>query len=407
LTYGRRNLRLEFSGGGGAKPLYLNTVEHRELVEEVIRFYRACEGKRQGDIDWEELRIIVGDDRLYKAFRKVMAHFYRASQPRKPPADLKLLRLKIFQFVNTRFGGYVPQEKRKEALEEIEKELKLGVDIDEVLWSDDVNELVLNRVAEPSVEGVVKVFNFETIDTVCVNSSKLVLEVGRSEKVLSSIVRAVGMFSKLYGLVYDMRYSGGVLRISVEGPRSLFRRPTAYGSRLSLLILKLLDLLYTARYWRVKALMHVGKRVIEVELLSHRLKPLIGIGKHVEVKQVFDSSIEEYIFRVLKSMGVDIRREEEPIALGQLVYLPDFKIYRNGKVFYVEVAGYWRKEYAEKKAYKLYEISKLLNNLIVIVDKKLEPFFKKLHIPILYYTLVYGKPVLPYRKILDIMDSKE
>jgi len=406
LTYGRKNLRLEFSGGS-AKPLYLSVAEHGELVEEVIRFYRACEGKRQGDVDWEELRIVVGDDRLYKAFKKVMSHFYRASQPRKPPADLKLLRLKVFQFVNTRFGGYVPQEKRREALEEIEKELKLGVNIDEVLWSDDVDELVLSKVAEPSVEKVVKVFNFETVDTVCVNSSKLIIEVGKSEKVLSSIVRAVGRFSKLYGLVYDMRYSGSVLRIGVEGPRSLFRRPTAYGSRLSLLILKLLSLLYTARYWCVKALMHVGKRVVEVELLSHKLKPLIDVEKHVEVKQVFDSSIEEYIFRVLKSMGVDIRREEEPIALGQLVYLPDFKIYRNGKVFYVEIAGYWRKEYAEKKAYKLHEISKLLNNLIVIADEKLEPFFKKLRIPTLYYTLVYGKPVLPYKKVLDIIDSRE
>jgi len=406
LTYGRRNLRLVFSGGK-AKPVYLDPVEHRGLVEEVIGFYRACEGKRIGDVDWEELRIVVGDDRLYKAFRKVMSHFYRALQPKKPPVDPMLLRLKVFQLVNTRFGGYVPQERRGEALEEIARELRLSVDVEEALWSDDVNELVLSKVAEPSVEEVVKVFNFETIDTVCVNSSQVVIEVGRSEKVLSSVVRGVGRFSKLYGLVYDMRYTGGVLRISVEGPRSLFRKPTAYGSRLSLLISKLLNMLYTAKYWRVEALMHSSRRVVEVELLSHRLKPLVDVERHANVKHVFDSSIEESVFRVLKSMGVDVRREEEPIALGELVYLPDFKVYRNGRVFYIEVAGYWRKEYAERKAYKLSEISKVLSNLIVIADEKLQPFFKKLRIPIIYYTMVYGKPVLPYKKVLDIMDSRE
>jgi predicted nuclease of restriction endonuclease-like RecB superfamily len=153
--------------------------------------------------------------------------------------------------------------------------------------------------------------------------------------------------------------------------------------------------------------MHSSRRVIEVELLSHRLRPLVDVERHVDAKHVFDSSIEESVFRVLKSMGVDVRREEEPIALGELVYLPDFKVYRNGRVFYIEVAGYWRKEYAEKKAYKLSEISKVLSNLIVIADEKLQPFFKKLRIPIIYYTMVYGKPVLPYKKILDIIDSRE
>jgi predicted nuclease of restriction endonuclease-like RecB superfamily len=406
LTYGRKNLKLEFRSGK-AKPFYLDPEGDRELIGNVIEFYRANEGKKLGDIDWEELRIVVGDDKLYKAFRKVMSYFYKAQQPKNPPIDPKILRLKVFQFVNTYFGGYITQEKRDEFLEKIRKELKLDIDIDEILWSDDINEQILTKVIEPSVEKVVKIFNFETIDTVCVNSSRITIDIAKNEKNLGNIVKIVGRFSKLYGLVYDMRYHGNILRIIVEGPRSLFRRPTAYGSRLSLLISKILGMLYLSRYWSIEASMHTSKKVLEIELLSYRFKPLIDTDRQVYVKQIFDSSIEESIYRVLKSLGIDVRREEEPIALGSLVYLPDFKIYKDGREFYIEVAGYWRKEYAEKKAYKLYEISKILKNLIVIADEKLEPYFKKLRIPIIYYTLVYGKPVLPYKKILDIINNKE
>jgi predicted nuclease of restriction endonuclease-like RecB superfamily len=406
LTYGRKNLKLLYIHGK-IYPFYLDIEKHRDLINDVIRFYLDNEGKRFSDIDWDELRIIIGDDRLYNAIKRTMSYFFKPVKLHRVDVDPKILRLRVFQLVNTMFDGFIPQDRREEAVEVIKDEIGLEGDLDKILWIDDPNELQLARVSNPSIEDIVKMFNFETIDTVCVNSSKIAIEVNRYEKLLSSIVRAVGRFSKLYGLIYDMRYYGDILKIVVEGPRSLFRRPTVYGSRLSLLISRIIDMLYSSSFWRVEAEMHLTKRVISVEVLSYRLKPYIA-SKSIEeeVKQVFDSSIEESIYRVLKSLGIDIKREEEPIALGQLLYLPDFKIYRNGNVFYVEVAGFWRKEYAEKKAYKLYEVSKILNNLIVIADENLRPFFKKLNIPIIYYTIVHGKPILPYKKIIDIINQK-
>ncbi len=404
MTYGRKNLRLRYSSGK-AYPLYLDPEGDRELIKEVLQFYIDNEGKRLGDIDWEELRIIVGDDRLYNALKKTMLHFFKPLQLHRE-VDPKVLRLRIFQLVNTKFGGFVPQSSRDKAIEILKREIGIDGDLDKLLWADDINELPLTRVANPSIEDIAKVYNLETIDTICVNSLRIAIEVSRYERLLSSIVKTVGRFSKLYGLVYDMRYRGTILKIVVEGPRSLFRRPTAYGFRLSLLLLKIIDILYSSRVWSVEAETQLARKTIIIEVLSHRLKPAITTGIEYEVKQVFDSSIEESIYRVLNSLGVDIRREEEPIALGQLLYLPDFKIYRNGRVYYLEVAGFWRKEYAEKKVYKLREISKTLDNLIVIADENLKPFLKKIDIPIIYYTVVHGKPILPYKKIIDIIDGR-
>ncbi|MCS7111282.1 MAG: DUF790 family protein [Ignisphaera sp.] len=405
MTYGRKNLRLTYRSGK-AHPLYLHPDRDGDLIREVLQFYLGNEGKRFGDIDWEELRIIVGDDRLYGALKKTMSHFFKPLQIERD-VDPRVLRLRVFQIVNTKFGGFVPQSSRDEAIGILKREMGMDADLDSLLWIDDIEELPLSRVTSPSIEDIAGTYNIETIDTVCVNSSRISIEVGRSEKLLSSIARSIGRLSKLYGLVYDMRYRGNIFRAVIEGPRSLFRRPTAYGSRLSVLLLNIVDMLYSCRMWRVEAEAHLGRRTTAIEILSNSLKPPLAMRSiRYEVSQVFDSSIEESIYRVLSSLGIDIRREEEPIALGQLLYLPDFKIYRNGKVYYLEVAGFWRKEYAEKKAYKLSEVSKALGNLIVIADENLKPFLQKLGAPVIYYTVVYGKPVLPYRRIIDIIDGR-
>ncbi|MEM2388940.1 MAG: DUF790 family protein [Ignisphaera sp.] len=406
MTYGRKNLRLVYRPGR-VYPLYLDPERDRDLIREVLQFYLDNEGRRFGDIDWEELRIVVGDDRLYNALRKTMSYFFKPLQV-EGKVDPRILRLRVFQLVNTKFGGFVPQSSRGEAIELLKREVGVDGDLDKLLWIDDLDELPLTRVANPSIEDIARVYNLETVDTVCVNSSRISIEIGRYEKLLGNIARSIGRLSKLYGLVYDMRYHGNVFRAVIEGPRSLFRRPTVYGSRLSLLLLKIIDMLYSSRvWWRVESETHLARKTINIEILSNSLKPILATGGiEYEVKQVFDSSIEESIYRVLSSLGIDIRREEEPIALGQLLYLPDFKIYRNGKVYYLEVAGFWRKEYAEKKAYKLREVSKALNNLIVVADENLKPFLEKIGVPVIYYTVVQGKPVLPYKRIIDIIDGK-
>lgn len=403
MTYGRKYLRLDFLKSY-AVPHYLSSGKHRGLIEEVIKFYECNVGRRYGSIDWDELRIIVGDDRLYGALRKVMNTFYRPRTPSlKPIANPRSLRMKVFQIVNERYGGFIPEGLKDEALREIRNMLKLDVDIDELLWLDDINEQPLMRVRGVSVEDVVRVFNYETIDTVCVNSSQVRMVILRFEQGLGRLTRDVGRFCKLYGLIYDMKYVSKWLRVSVEGPSTVFGRPTRYGSRLSLLIMRILPKLYGMSEWVVEAFMHTRRKVVNVRLLSSDLRPELGLTSEVRLSEVFDSSIEEAVYWRLKSLGVNVVREEEPIALGDILYLPDFKIYSGSKTYYLEVAGYWRREYAERKAYKLHEISKIVNNLILIADEKLKPYFNKLKIPVIYYKILHGKPILPYRRVLEII----
>lgn len=147
MTYGRQNLKL-IHKRNVCYPYYLGVDRDRDLIKDVIEFYEDNVGKRYGDIDWEELKIIVGDDKLYKALIKIMGHFYKPVNENLRNLDPKNLRARAFQLVNKLYGGFVPSNIRDEALEKIKS--LLGIDskecLDTILWIDEVDEAVLKRL---------------------------------------------------------------------------------------------------------------------------------------------------------------------------------------------------------------------------------------------------------------------
>lgn len=410
MTYGRKNLRFIYSHRNDVVyPYYMDIDRGKSLIKEVIEFYENNIDKRYSDIDWDELKIIIGDDKLYNAIKKVMTFFYKPIPKNLTTIDPKMLRTKVFQLINKLYGGFVPSSIRNIAINEIKNALGISEDInlDEILWIDELDEAVLKKIREPSIKQIIELFNYETIDTICTNAYKIYIEISKKESSLGAIAKTIGKMSKLYGVTYDARYIGSMLRISLDGPRAIFKRSIAsYGSRLSLVLFSIIPKLYSLDNWLIYTYVMRSKKNIKLLILSNIVKPPINyIDNENKVKEVFDSSIEESIYRVLKSLDIDVRREEEAIALGNILYIPDFKICRNSICFYVEVVGYWRKEYIERKMYKLSEVSKVIDKIIVIADEKLKHYLNKLKIPVIYYTVLHGKPVLNYRKVLELINS--
>jgi len=406
LTYGRRNLRLKHIGRGVFEPLYLSSLRDRGVVEAVIGFYEDWVGKCFGDVRWDDLRVIVGDDKVFNGLKKVMSYFYKPK-----PIGLRTVvnprdvRLKVFKLVNELYGGFIPSEIRDSAVKTISDKLKIP-GIDEVMWSDDVSNMPLVKVREPNVGKVVSLYNFETLDTIFVNSSRIYIRCKGDSRVLAGLAKKIGRLCKFYGLIYDARYFAkeNTLKIAVEGPHGIFGKPTRYGSRLSILVSKIIPTLKVLDNWVVYSKTHFRKKILNIKTLSNNLLPEIDVPEEVRPQLAFDSEVEKKIYYTLKALGFNVVREPEPVALGDILYIPDFKISRGRREFLVEIAGFWRKEYVEKKVFKLSEVSKFLRNLIVLADEKLKPYISKLKIPnIIYYSLVSGKPVLPYRRILEIV----
>ena len=74
----------------------------------------------------------------------------------------------------------------------------------------------------------------------------------------------------------------------------------------------------------------------------------------------FDSSLERLLYadftaleRAGEAAGWRIEREPEPLLIGATILIPDFALTRGARRVYLEIAGYWRPGYRERKARKL------------------------------------------------------
>ena len=88
-----------------------------------------------------------------------------------------------------------------------------------------------------------------------------------------------------------------------------------------------------------------------------------------------------------KSRNWRVIREADAIFLpSKRIFIPDFTIVTNGKKILIEVVGFWTKKYAIKKREKLLEyLNEGLKNILLIIDKRLESYFKDLEIPKVFY----------------------
>jgi predicted nuclease of restriction endonuclease-like RecB superfamily len=65
--------------------------------------------------------------------------------------------------------------------------------------------------------------------------------------------------------------------------------------------------------------------------------------------------------------SISRRREPEPFVVGRHVMTPDFSFEKDGMKAYLEVVGFWTKDYLAKKVQKLKEVH--ANNMIVVLTR--------------------------------------
>jgi len=104
-------------------------------------------------------------------------------------------------------------------------------------------------------------------------------------------------------------------------------------------------------------------------ILDERLLKLLGVGGEGEgegeaanapAMASYDSALEARFaseFAALErsdaAHGWRLEREPEPLLVGETILVPDFALVRGMRRVYLEIAGYWRPGYRERKARKL------------------------------------------------------
>ncbi len=120
----------------------------------------------------------------------------------------------------------------------------------------------------------------------------------------------------------------------------------------------------------------------------------------------FDSSLESRLAEEWTSLarervtaGWRLEREPEPLLAGDVILIPDFALSRGGQRVFLEIAGYWRPEYRERKLRKLTALRETWGGavpLILAAPESARAEFGALvgQLPVLWYREYLSAPAL-------------
>jgi predicted nuclease of restriction endonuclease-like RecB superfamily len=413
----------------------------RERLQEVVAWYQSQVGRRQAEVDFDDLARVAGDYRLARCLGACLQTSFkfaprpfdealgalgpRRRTPETGPTGPSELRLRLFERVALE-GGFVPPEGRDEALAAVATDLGLtGAELDDLLWLDAERNQRLEAIAPPPApEALAAAYNRRALATLLVRtlSADLVLPDpdGAAVRRLYFLVKRHGLLCDLELVVPALGPAGGV-HVHLYGPLEVFGPRTRHGDRFAAVLLGLLfrfpDLegsarvLLNEREYRFVLGPDVAEALGDRDPLEAAPEeaegdqeappapetPATAIVARPQVIGAFDSEVEARLFATLQGMarrgdasGWTAEREAEPLIWGSTVMVPDFLLTcpaargRPAQRVFVEVVGFWTPAYRERKRDKLRQLGEHVP-LVLVVQEALAGHFDDLPFPILTY----------------------
>lgn len=287
---------------------------------------------------------------------------------------------------------------------------RIGVsvsDVEEALWSDLEENMVLEQFDSMDASDLIGWYNLSLMQTLLFNCTKFEFYV-RGGVNWKRVLRDV----KRLGLMYYLEQEAGSneLACSLDGPLSLFKLTDRYGTSIA----KLLPSIVASENWSVKAWIvrktMSGKKVFEFELSDAAAPSLNPVNRYIEQKErlneIYDSSTEERFARKFEQFanGWKLIREPDPVIVEGKAFIPDFMFEKYNRKVYLEIVGFWTKEYLERKLQKLVASAGSKIDMLIAVNEELacsklaslskeKIIFYKDEVPI--------KPIIDYLKRID------
>ncbi len=353
--------------GNWITPIYAElTGDNLEVAERLIRTYRSHVGAKKAVLkefvaDLEDL----GYDYRYVRGLSVLLDrrcTFRSSVTFNPAE----VRFRLFELAN-KTGLPADLEARRRILEGVASELNLTIgEIESSFYADLDDELILEEFNTLEAESLVKWYNLGLIQTLLFNSTEARFTAAANwQRIFRDLKRL--------GLIYEVWSGEGGYWVKVDGPLSLFKLNRRYGTALA----KLLPTVIAGGGWIVEAKILRGglgemKRLLDFRIESRRHERLLEAEAFPSMGlDVYDSEVERDFAVSFKALdtGWRLRREPEPIPVGEAVIIPDFSFERGEAKVYMEVVGFWTPEYLKRKVEKLGLLKGI--DMIVAVDKEL------------------------------------
>jgi predicted nuclease of restriction endonuclease-like RecB superfamily len=349
------------------RPSWVNPGDAKllERADELVTLFRQAlaEQWNRGRID-EAVKAVAGtgiDHKLTRGLAKVLTD--RGEFDTRGAVDPVELRREVFRRAAAagpiaRASGATGRRTAADVLAQIAAERSLVVDLSRALYSDLQEEQVLVAWEDIEPRPLLDRYNVALVQAALLRAESMTIRV---ESPAAKELRALIARLKFHQLMYRIERDGDATQIAIDGPESLLKSTTKYGMQLAVFF-PMLPRLEGA--WTLSALLRWGKRRLRKTL---RITNAMGLVSTVDVRGKWRSQAElwfEERFPALESgwtLGPG-----RPIDLGkQDLIVPDFTFEKRGKVAHLDIVGFWRKAYLQRR------LANLPENVILAVSKKL------------------------------------
>jgi len=304
-------------------------------------------------------------------------------------------RIEIFAEASRRFGGFaLDKVERDEVLRTVAARLNISVeDLITAFKAAYEDEEILKSFNNISAEELLKLYNLSLTQTLLFKALYLIADLrisGTDAKILLFNVKKLG-------LMYVAERTDEGVRLYIDGPASVLRQTERYGTRIA----EVLPHIMASCEWRIFARIRRRGRIYKFYITSN----LFYLFPKVKLEYTkYDSSVEEYFHKRFQTLGSGwkIEREPEPLVAGKSIFIPDFAFTKGDLKVYLEIIGFWTKEYLERKLRKLKELKDV--KMILAVNEKLA--CSKI-INLGYENIIYFKNRLPTPEVYRVLRKYE
>ncbi|MGL5035464.1 MAG: DUF790 family protein [Microcystaceae cyanobacterium] len=378
----------------------------KTLAEEQISCFQTAIGETQGQLDGK-LGELEGDSPQYRVKRGfahlLKSHFstFEVISPLEPIA----LRKRIFTQANTQL---VTPLTRQDLLEKIATQFSselgrevLTEELEKGLYADLPENKILTDFEKPDVEALIHRYNLSQVQGVFYRAQHLIINAHRNDP---GEYKLLFRYLKLFQLMTYIEGDADTgFTITIDGPTSLFKASTRYGLALA----KMIPALLHVSKWNLQArLQDKDQYSGEKRAINFELSDRCGLVSHYAAGKTYDSMIEQSFAQGWEKLKTDwqLEREVDLIPLPGSVMIPDFRlVHPDGRVYLLEIVGYWRPEYLQKKFFQVRKAQ--IGNLILAVSERLNLEKAGVKIQDTPAQVIWFKDKLIPKSVLDFLDK--
>ncbi len=343
-----------------------------EIANDLITCFQDAVGKTQGELD-SQLLELEGDSPDYR-LKRGLAHLLKSgfcTFEVVSPLEPQELRQRVFSLSAKSIPNLLASQRILSNLaDQLSQELKREVIPEHIktgLYADLQENRILTQFDPVIAEDLLHRYNLSQVQGIFYRASQIALNAHRN---VPGEYKLLFRYLKLFQLMaYIEGDADHGFTIAIDGPTSLFKASTRYG----LAIAKLLPALLHVTKWSLQATLQTRDFYTNKEKIGRfSLDSNCGLVSHYPRGKTYDSMIEESFANKWDAIKTDwvLEREVDLIPIPGSVMIPDFRlVHPDGRSFLLEIVGYWRPEYLQKKFSQVRRAG--CDNLILAISERL------------------------------------